>query len=441
MTSVPVQTNPTVNWFREAAPYIRAFRGRTFVVAFGGDVVASGQFAALSYDFSLLASLGVKLVLVHGIRPQVNSRLAAQDLPLQYHQGVRVTDAAALTCVKEAVGQVRLDIESTLSVGLANTPMANAAIRVASGNFLTAQPLGVRDGVDMQYSGEVRKVHVSPIRQRLDAGEIVLISPIGYSPTGETFNLTVEDTAAAVAVALDAEKLIFMMDDPGLFDEAGDVRLEVTTHEARQALAQREQKFDDVGCYVPVAIRACEQGVGRIHLVSRFLDGALLMELFTHDGFGTMITRHRLEKLREATIDDVGGILQLIRPLEEEGVLVKRSRELLEIEIDRFSVIEHDGRIVACVALYAFPEEGFGEMACVVVEPGYRDNGYGDLLLSHVEKQAKEQGLDKLFVLTTRTAHWFSERGFQPASVNALPAQKQRLYNYQRRSKVFIKSL
>lgn len=432
---------PFVHWFREAAPYIRAFRGRTFVVAFGGDVVAGGQFATMTHDFNLLTSLGVRLVLVHGVRPQVNERLAEKDLPVQYHNGIRITDPVTMQCVKESVGVVRAEIEASLSMALAATPMANAAIQVAGGNFLIAQPLGVRDGIDMMHSGEVRKVNTDTISRRLEMGEIVLISPIGYSPTGEIFNLTVEDAACTVATALKADKLIFFMDEPGLKDTDGEIRLEVTSQEAKKYLRARTSVFDDIGCYLPAAIKACEQGIERVHMVGRFVEGALLMELFTHEGVGTLITRQRLERLRSASIDDVGGVMQLIQPLEAEGVLVKRSRELLEQEIDRFAVLEHDGRIVGCVALYTFPEENVGELACLVVDPTFRASGYGDLLLSYVEKRARELGLAQLFVLTTRTAHWFFERGFEPAPVSELPAKKKDLYNYQRRSKVFFKTL
>ncbi|MCB6182831.1 amino-acid N-acetyltransferase [Leeia sp. TBRC 13508] len=437
----PDSPAPFVPWFREAAPYIRAFRGRTFVVAFGGDVVAGGQFATMTHDLNLLASLGVRLVLVHGVRPQVNERLASRELPVQYHQGIRITDPATMNCVQESIGVVRAEIEATLSMAVAATPMANASIQVAGGNFLIAQPLGVRDGIDMMHSGEVRKVQTETINRRLSEGEIVLISPIGYSPTGEIFNLTVEDAAHSVAIALKADKLIFFMDEPGLKDENGEIRLEVTSQEAKKYMRTRTAAFDDIGCYLPAAIKACEKGIDRVHLLGRFVDGALLMELFTREGVGTLITRQRLEKLRDASIDDVGGIMQLIQPLEEEGVLVKRSRELLEQEIERFGVLEHDGHIVGCVALYTFPEENVGELACLVVDQTYRASGYGDLLLNMVEKRAKELGLEKLFVLTTRTAHWFCERGFSPSPISDLPAKKQQLYNYQRRSKVFFKTL
>lgn len=433
--------SPFVHAFRESAPYIRAFRGKVIVVAFGGDVVESGQFLRLTHDFNLLASLGAKLVLVHGARPQINARLNERNIEINIQNGVRRTDDATFSCVKEAIGMVSFEIEAQLSMGIANSPMANADIRVASGNFIIAQPLGVREGVDMLHSGEVRKVHSDAIRQRLDGGEIVLVSPLGYSPTGELFNLTVEDTATAVASALKAEKLIFLMDEQGLLNAEGEVLLEITVAEAKKYLSARRGALDDVGFYLPASIKALEAGVERVHMISRFIDGALLMELFTHEGIGTMLTRTRLEELRAANIDDVGGVLALIQPLEEEGILVKRSRERLETEIDRFSVLVRDGRVIGCVALYTFLEERMGELACLVVDPAYRDSGYGDLLFKHLMKDAKKQKLKQLFALSTRTAHWFLERGFAAATIADLPSEKRELYNYQRKSKVFIKPL
>lgn len=430
-----------VQWFRSAAPYIYAFRGRTFVVAFGGEVVEDGRFVDLVHDFNLLNSLGVRLVLVHGARPQIEARLRERGASIRYANGLRVTDRAALACVKEAAGSVRVEIEALLSMGLANSPMAGAQIRVASGNFVTAKPMGVRDGVDLEHTGEVRKIDAGAIRRRLDQGEIVLLSPLGYSPTGETFNLTLEEVATRAAVALGADKLLFLMDAPGIADAGGELLKELTALDAEQWLRSATQPAEDVGLYLPCAVRACRNGVSRVHLVSRHLDGALLLELFTHGGVGTMITKDPVEILRQAIIDDVGGILALIEPLEQEGVLVRRSRELLEMEIDRFAVLEHDGVIIGCAALYPFPGEEAAELACLAIREGYRSAGRGEALLRHMERQARQRGIGQLFVLTTRTAHWFVERGFAEAGVERLPKAKQGLYNYQRRSKVFIKTV
>lgn len=438
-----IKTNPAdfVAWFRSVAPYINSFRGKTFVIAFGGEMVADGKFVELTHDFNLLASLGVRLVLVHGARPQIEQHLSRNDITDQYHHGIRLTDAATMQCVKEAVGRVRLEIEALLSMGLANSPMANADIRVAGGNFITAQPMGVINGVDLLHTGRVRKVDVAALRDRMEFGEVVLLSPLGYSPTGEVFNLTLEDVATQTAIALDADKLIFMMDTDGVTDRDGSLLHELTVDGANKVLSGKRKLPDDVGLFLPCAVRACEGGVARTHLISRHQDGAILQELFSDVGIGTMVVESTLNTLRDATINDVGGILKLLQPLESEGILVRRSRELLEREIDRFVVLEHDRRIIGCAALYPFTEEKSAELACLAIQPSYRDHGYGDALLKHMAAEAQAQGLRKLFVLTTRTAHWFLERGFKEVGVDQLPTRKQELYNYQRRSKVFVRSL
>ena len=427
-----------VNWFRYSSPYINAFRGKTFVLAFGGEVVADGRFVELTHDINLLASLGVKIVLVHGARPQIESRLKDAGLADQYVEGMRVTGIEELQKVKESVGRLRMEIEALLTMGLANSPMANADIRVAGGNFVTAKPVGVISGVDLMYTGTVRKIDAQAIRNRLDDGELVLLPPVGYSPTGEVFNLTLEEVASCAAIALKADKLIFLMDEEGVKDDKGNLIRELSPAMGESLMSGRDFP-EDIRTYLPRAVKCCREGVGRVHLVSRHVDGGILLELFTHEGIGSMLTQDTLEQLREAAIDDVGGILALIEPLEAEGVLVRRNRERLEMEIDRFLVLEHDRMVIGCAALYPYGDEG--EIACLVVHPEYRNSGVGDRLLSRIEERAKKQGVKRVFVLTTRTAHWFMERGFMEAGVDALPKEKQSLYNYQRRSKVFMKQL
>ncbi len=438
-----------VTWFRSSSPYINAFRGRTFVIMFSGEAVADDQFAHLIHDIALLNSLGARLVLAHGARPQIEQRLTERNAAIHYVKELRITDDAALTVVKEAVGTLRIEIEALLSMGLANSPMAGAGIRVASGNFVTAKPVGIRDGIDYCYTGEVRRVDAEAIKQRLDDGAIVLLSPLGYSPTGETFNLTALEVATATAIALNADKLLCLVEDRGLFDADKDLMRQLTLGEAEQWLAAQRAPIDnesnkahrEIAQYVMHAVQACRQGVRRAHLIDRHIDGALLLELFTRDGIGTLITADQYENMRKATIDDVGGILGLIEPLETEGALVRRSRERLETEIDYFMVMERDGMITACAALYPFKKESVGELACLAVHPAYRDGGRGEALLNALEHHAKQQGIGHLFALTTHATHWFRERGFSPAKIEDLPVQRQHLYNYQRKSKVFIKVL
>jgi len=433
------ETAAFVEWFRAAAPYIHAFRGKTFVIAFGGDTLLREDFVDLIHDVNLLNALGVRLVLVHGVRPQVEARLAQRGLSARYVKGLRVTDSEALACVKEAVGAVRVEIETLLSLGLPNTPMAGAEIRVASGNYVIAQPAGVVGGVDTQFTGQVRKVNNGAIRERVSDGDIVLLSPLGYSPTGEVFNLTLEEVATATAVAIGADKLIFILDHGNTVNADGERIDQITAAEAQKMA--RSLPDGDMKLYLPHAARACKAGVARVHLVSADAEGALLVELFTHGGVGTMVTRESVDILRPANIDDVGGILQLIEPLEADGTLVRRERERLEQEIGQFIVNEFDGRIVGCVALYPFTDAQSGEMACLAVDPDFRDGGRGAALLDSAVTQAKKNGLKHLFVLTTRTTHWFIEHGFTLASPDDLPSIRKEMYNWQRRSKVLVKAL
>lgn len=428
-----------VTWFRSAAPYIRTFRGQTFVIAFDGDVIEEGNFTELTHDINLLVSVGVKVVLVHGARAQIERSLKSKKLKSNFsdHQ-IRVTDEETLTCVKEANGRLRLEIEALLSMGLPSTPLAGSAIRVTSGNFVIAQPKGIINGVDMLYSGDVRKIRHEAIVQKLEDGELVLVSPLGYSVTGEIFNLTHEDVATEVAIAIKANKLIYLCDQTGISNKQDNLITELTTSEVK-ALAKRKNKTPPQDLFWQGLIKASEEGVSRIHLIDQKINGGILLELFTHEGIGTMISRDRLEAIRTATQDDIGGILSLIDPLESKGVLVKRPRETLETEIQKFTVVVHDGLIIGCVALNPFIEEQIGELACLAVHPDFQNTGVGERLLKVVETNCTKQKLKHVFVLTTQSSHWFLENGFKKTVLAGLPKEKAKLYNYQRNSKIYNK--
>ncbi|HEY3488469.1 MAG TPA: amino-acid N-acetyltransferase [Gammaproteobacteria bacterium] len=433
--------NQHIHWFRNAAPYINAHRGRTFVLGFGGEIAADARFADLVHDFALLQSLGVKLVLVHGARPQIDAALQQRGVKTAFARDLRITDAAALPVVQETVGRMRIDIEARLSMGLFNTPMSGSQIRVTSGNFVAAKPVGIHEGIDFGHTGEIRKIDHGAIRALLDSGHIVLLSPLGYSPTGEVFNLCAEDIATATAGALNADKLILMVSGESPTDGDKKVLRQLSPAAAEKLLAGGKQLTESLRRNLHSALAACRQGVNRVHLISHDLDGGLLQELYTRDGAGTLITAGKYEDLRVAQIDDVGGILELIKPLEENGTLVRRSREQLELEIGRFMLIERDGTIIGCSALYPYPEEKMGELACIAVHPDYDNNGRGSELLEIMQQHARQLGLKKLFVLTTQTAHWFRERGFEEGDIENLPVTKRLLYNYQRNSKILLKAV
>jgi len=439
-----------VPWFRSVAPYIHTHRGKTFVVAVAGEAIAAGKLQNIAQDLALIQSMGVKIVLVHGFRPQVNEQLRAKGHEAKYSHGMRITDAVALDCAQEAAGQLRYEIEAAFSQGLPNTPMAGSTVRVISGNFITARPVGVVDGVDFKHSGLVRKVDGAGIRRTLDFGAMVLISPFGFSPTGEAFNLTMEEVATSVATSIQADKLIFLTEIPGIRvdselpeSEDNPIDTELPLDAARKLLAtlSTAQRPTDTAFYLQHCVKACEAGVERSHILPFAVDGALLLEIYVHDGIGTMVIDEKLESLREATVDDIGGILQLIEPFERDGTLVKRSRTEIERDINQYTVIEHDGVIFGCAALYPFPEERTAEMAALTVSPQAQSVGDGERILKRIEQRAKAMGFESIFVLTTRTMHWFIKRGFTPVEPDWLPEARKRKYNWDRRSQVLVKKL
>jgi len=412
-TSSMPQINPEyVHWFRNSAPYINTHRGKTFVIMFGGEAVNHANFSTLIHDFALLHSLGIKLVLVHGARPQIEKNLKDANIESPLHQDIRITPRAAMPSILQAVGAIRLQIEAQLSMGLANSPMYGSRIDAISGNFVTARPYGIREGIDYQMTGEVRSIDVEAIKNNLLHDHIVVLGSMGYSATGEVFNLLAEDVALSAAVALGADKLIFLGEEAGINDDDRLLR-EMIPNEVDRFLRDR-----DLNCEI----------------------GALLEELFTRDGSGTLISHDPYEEIRRANIDDVVGLIELLSPLEEQGILVSRSRERLEQEIDNYSVIERDGMILGCAALHTLDSES-AEVACVAVRPEYRSGSRGADLLAFLEQQARSHGLYKLFVLTTRTAHWFVEQGFAEVEASALPEARLEKYHNGRNSKVFQKNL
>jgi len=433
-----------IDWFRHSSSYINAHRKKVFVVLLTGEAIAHDNFSNIVHDITLLHSLGVKLVLVHGARPQISQALDQAGLAVHYHNGLRVTDAECLHAIKHVVGGMSIDMEAQFSMGLANSPMHGADIKVSRGNFITARPLGIIDGVDFSLTGVVRKVNATAIQQHLDKNNIVLLSNLGYSPTGEVFNLSAEEVATEVAIAMHADKLVLFGPQRGVMD-ANNNLVSTLSPVAAGALHEsiddaNDQAKNGVRESLAAAIKASSKTVHRCHLINFADNGALIEELFTRDGNGTLVSRDNFELLRQASIEDVGGILELIAPLEAAGVLVHRSRELLEAEIDYFKVIEMEGTIIACAAIYPLDEDS-GEIACIAIHKDYQETGRGDHLMRALEKEARKQGMSNVIVLTTQTAHWFMERGFTHIEIADLPIKKQEMYNYQRNSKAFRKIL
>ena len=439
-----VDTFPFVSWLRTVAPYIHSFHGKTFVIAFAGELATDSELENLVEDIAMLHAMGMNIVLVHGSRPQIQEQLALHSIAPKYGAGpmlgYRITDRETMECVKEAVGELRLDIEACFSQGLPNTPMAGSRISVISGNFITARPVGIVEGVDYMNTGLVRKVDAESIKMSLNHNKIVLLSPLGFSPTGQAFNLAYEDVACATATALKADKLIFLSSVHALKNQDGEHIAEISLPDLAPYINDGGLPPGELRSLLVTAAKAVKLGVNRVHLLPHNRDGAVLEELFTHDGVGTMIVASDIENLREANMDDVGGILQIISPLEDQGVLAPRGRTVIERDISNFSVIEHDQVIFGCAALFPF-SNSMGELACLAVDENTQGVGDGERLLKRVEARAKDLGMKKLFVLTTRTEHWFLKRGFVKGSVDELPKERKSHYNWDRKSMVLIKNL
>jgi amino-acid N-acetyltransferase len=424
-----------IQWFRSAAPYINAFRNKTFVIALPGEMVTSELFTNLIHDITLCHHLGIKLVLVHGSRSQVDELLQVRQITSRFHNNVRISEVENMPVILQAINQVRNTIEARLSMGLPNTPMSGSDISVVSGNFVTGMPLGIIDGVDMQRSGKVRAINADAIHQQLHQ-HIVLLSNIGYSKSGEMFNLPSEELAAHMAIALKAEKLIYFSHD-FIRDPLSD---QFSTSDCEQILQQQDIS-QGLKSLLEHAVDAVKNKVDRVHIIDDSLDGALLQELFTRDGAGMMVTNLFYEGLRQADMDDIGGILELVQPLEHSGALKKRSRKQMELEINHFKVIEKDRMIIACIASIPDFQNHMAEVSCVAVHPDFRKAGFGDQLLTAVELEARKLKLEYLYILTTRTSHWFLEKGFGENSLDFLPPHKQQEYNNDRKSRIMSKKL
>ena len=409
-------------WFRDATPYIGAHRGRTFVVLLDAEVVACPNLVDLVRDLALLHALGVKLVIVH----DADGADAAS-----------VVDEQSRDALIAAAGLVRSRLESHFSALAPPVPGGSERIVLVGANLVSARPRGVVQGVDRRFAGEPGRIAVDEIARLVDQRCIVLLPPFGYSNAGEAYVLNAASLAAETAMALGADKLI-------VYDALE--QLNGISQMSPSALAALIAKND----FPPASERrlaallgASRGGVARGHLISYRSDGALLRELFTAEGVGTQISEGDYRTIRPAETTDIPGILELIRPLEDAGLLVRRPRNRLEAEIGHFHVAELDGIVIGCCALY--PHGDAVELACLAVHPSHRSSvdgeTLGERLLSYARALARENGASRLFALTTKAEDWFAARGFHPGDIDALPASKQALYNYRRNSKVMVESL
>ena len=426
----------TIELFRSAAAYINAHRGKTFVILLHGEALAPRNLPNIVFDLSLLHSLGVRMALVHGTEESESEIAAGGSLP--------VTDAAAMARIRQQAGGIGIELEAMFSQGTSKSPMHGADIAVRRGNFVSARPAGVVDGLDLQYTGKVRKINDEAIGRELAQDKIVLLPSLGYSITGEVFNLQPGEVATETARALGTDKLILFVPGDGVSGEDGAVIPTLSMAEGERCLdrllAREDVESRCAGLALQAALRACRAGIHRCHLISCRQNGALLQELFTREGSGSLLSRDEAHLLRRAELSDVPGILQLIAPLEEDGSLVRRSRELLENEIGNFSIVEWEDTLIACAALYPVNSQ-FGEIACIAIDSRHRNRGFGERLLASLEEQARDAGMKVLLALTTSADHWFQRHGFEESGLKDLPAERREFYNFQRNSKILSKEL
>jgi amino-acid N-acetyltransferase len=417
-------TDPTdtIDWFRHTAPYINSHRGTTVVVGLRQGATADKNFINVVHDLALMHSLGVRLVVVHEQRSFDSEALTLAD-----------ADKAVAEALEE-----RTYIERMFSMGLPNSPLHNARLRVISGNFITARPVGVINGVDRVGRGLVRHVDVAGITHALDGSAICLISTLGHSPAGEVFNLSALDVMGAVSRSLGADKLIVMSDFDGINSVDGTMQRQMTVDAARQILETSNQDQKEA---LMLACDACDSGVPRSHLISYALDGGLLKELYTHDGIGTLISPDEYEQIKTAEGHDLSGILELIRPLQQAGVLAERSNEEVERTLDKFTVITKDSRVIACAALLDNASDKIAEIASVATHPDYRDSGHGERLVAALIDAARQSELERVYVRTTQTGHWFQELGFTMSLLDELPESEKQKANVDRNSNILVRAL
>lgn len=437
-----IKNTAFVEDFRELAPYIHYLRGKTLVVAIDDVLLDKQYLSSLAADFNLISALGIRLVLVHGYQFAVNQRLGLEEMG-ENHEN-RAVDEIMLSVIQEVCGRGVFNIQAALTLGYAHAPQRPARLRVSMGNYLTAQPMGVIQGVDRLYAGKVRRVDNTAIERCLENQSVVLISPLATSLVGQSYVLSLYETAKAVAVSLQAEKLIFLTPDAAILNTQGQVCTNLTAGEARAMLDNiGNMKKPNQAVILHYAIEAVQQGVPRVQILSGCDNGGLIRELFTRDGVGTSIARDNFMCVRSACERDITDMIALTRPLVERGILLERSHDYFERHIRDFFVLEHDCQIYGCVALKLFAEcEDVAELACLVVADEVRKSHYGDDLLAYVVKQAQLLGKKRLFALSTHTADWFLERGFQAACLADLPKQRQAEYIASgRQSKIMVLSL
>lgn len=414
-----------IHHLRQSSPYMARHRGKTLVIYLPGSLISHPEtLLEFAKDCLLLKNLGIQPILTLGATEQIDQACLESGYTWQTHLGQRITEGQHLTLFQQTLGWVRSQLEAAFSQASAEQ---HSPITLVSGNWAIAQPKGVIDGIDFQHTGRLRKINQAAIKATLDAPQIALLTPLSYSLTGEVFNLNTLELAFALSQQLQVDKLMLYQPSERMAKLPKSMSLtEALNAPLPNPLSSHLQNY--------------AQGIPRIHLMDEMQPGSILLELFSRDGLGSLIFTDRYHHIRPAKIDDVAGILNVIAPLEKKGILVKRSRETLELEIENFIVLTLDQSIIGCAALYPI-DQTTAELACLAVDHDYQGQDFGRELMQNIEQLARQAHFSRLCLLTTHTQHWFIEHGFQPATLQDLPPARQQLYNYQRQSKVLIKPL
>lgn len=437
-----MQQTSQVELIREAFFYQSRFHGRTMVFKVDYPLTEAPSFPSLMNDLALLAQTGIRVVIVPGAKEWIDAVLTEYEIPWSYEGAVRLTSGQAIPFVKMAAFEVATRFMTALSA---------SRIDSVIGNFVRARGLGVVNGIDYGHSGVVEKILVEPLSRVLQMGMVPIIPCIGWSIAGKPYNLPSDEIALEVCRALGAVKFFILSAHGPLMtsqyqvptglscDTSGRIG-RLTLQEAQAILDMNSPQKDRPLEELQLALRAGRAGVERVHLVDGREEGAVLRELFSNLGAGTMIYADEYESIRPLLADDIPQILRLMEPLMEQGILLRRSADDIHEKIKDYVVFDIDGSVHACGALHDWGE-GQGEIAALATDPLYGELNMGRRIVGYLIERARKQGMKRVFVLTTRTHDWFEYLGFKEISVEELPERKRRLYDYKRKSKVFALDL
>jgi amino-acid N-acetyltransferase len=429
-----------VELIRQVFGYVQLFRGRTFVIKIDCAVMNAPSLPVLVKDLVLLHRQGIHVVLVPGAKERIDEILTRYDIPWHSEAGIRISTPDAMPFIEMAA----FDVSNRLMTLLAEND-TSAII----GNWVRARSLGVRGGVDYQYTGTVERVNVELVRNALQDGLIPIFPNIGWNASGKPYNISSNELAATLASALAADKLFFVTTHAGLSATAHELPQEVSisqegviTHltvaQARSLLALNRTGGELLEL-VELACTACAAGVSRVHIVDGAIEGVLLKEIFSSRGWGTMVYSNQHENVRPMQTADIPEVLRLMQPFVDKEILLPRSHDDLAQQQDDFVVYEVDGLIHACGALHHSSEpKGKGEIAAIAVDETYAGLGIGKRVLSFLVARARALKLRELFVLTTQTSDWFLQFGFRNGTVADLPLERRKAYNRQRNSRVMV---